>query len=127
MSRREQIESVNAEISKAAADKDTAGIAGLYEEGARLLPPGAPLVEGRENIQARFDAFIPNAKTLSMTFDLVDVIESGDVSVAIGHITVAAERPSGESHSHTSKHLVVWREQADGSLKIAAEAINRDA
>ncbi|HEY2651651.1 MAG TPA: hypothetical protein VGI50_07010 [Solirubrobacteraceae bacterium] len=75
MSRREQIESLNAELSKAAANKDTAGIAGFYEERALLLPPGAPIVEGRENFQPRFDAFIPNAQSLNMAFDLVDVIE----------------------------------------------------
>jgi ketosteroid isomerase-like protein len=83
MSRREQIESLNAELSQAAANKDTAGIASFYEERALLLPPGAPLVEGREN--------------------------------------------SGETASHHSKHVVVWRQQPDGNLKIVAEAINRDA
>jgi uncharacterized protein (TIGR02246 family) len=127
MSRREQIESLNAELSKAAANKDTAGIAGFYEEGARLLPPGAPIVEGRENIQARFDAFIPNAKSMSMVFDLVDVIEAGDIAIDISRMTVSVERPSGETASHVSKHVVVWRQQPDGELKIVVEAINRDA
>jgi uncharacterized protein (TIGR02246 family) len=127
MSRREQIESLNAELSKAAANKDTAGIAGLYEEGALLLPPGAPIVKGRENIQARFDAFIPNAKSMSMVFDLVDVIEAGDVVIDVSRMTVSVERPSGETASHVSKHVVVWRQQPDGDLKIVVEAINRDA
>jgi ketosteroid isomerase-like protein len=127
MSRREQIESLNAELSKAAANKDTAGIAAFYEEGARLLPPGAPIVEGRENILARFNAFIPNAKSMSMVFDLVDVIEAGDVVIDISRMTVSVERPSGESASHVSKHVVVWRQQPDGDLKIVVEAINRDA
>jgi uncharacterized protein (TIGR02246 family) len=127
MSRREQIESLNAELSKAAANKDTAGIASFYEERALLLPPGAPIVEGRENIKARFDAFIPNAQSLNMAFDLVDVIEAGDVAIDISRITITVQRPSGETASHHSKHVVVWRQQPDGNLKIVAEAINRDA
>jgi hypothetical protein len=56
-----------------------------------------------------------------MAFDLVDVIEPGDIAIEISRITVTMQRPRGETASHNSKHVVVWRQQPDGNLKIVAE------
>ena len=126
MGRREQVEQRNAELTKAAANKDLEALANFYEEDAYLLPPGAEVVHGRDGVRARFANFLPNATSLDMQFEVIDIIEAGDIVVDIAHMAVSAGRASGETHSHRSKHIVIWREQADGTLKIAAEAINRD-
>ena len=124
---REQIESLNAELTKVIAAKDIAALVAMYEEGAWLLPPGAPVVQGRDAIQARFDAFIGTVETLDMQFEVIDVIDAGDVLVDLAHIRTSAQRRDGEGHTQKSKHIVIWRKQPDGTFKIAAEAINRDA
>ena len=124
---REQIERLNAELTKIIAAKDLTALVAMYEEDAWLLPPGAPVVQGRDAISARFNAFMSTVETLDMQFEVIDVVDAGDVLVDLAHIRTAAQRRDGEAHHQKSKHIVIWRKQSDGTFKIAAEAINRDA
>ena len=52
MDTRAEIEKLTARFAKAVTDKDFATLGSYYEERARFLPPGAPMVEGRAAIQA---------------------------------------------------------------------------
>jgi ketosteroid isomerase-like protein len=52
MDTRAEIERPTAKFAKVVTDKDFAAIGPFYEERARFLPPGAPMVEGPAAIQA---------------------------------------------------------------------------
>lgn len=127
MSSREQIEALKDELSRLIANKDVAAIAAFYEDEAFMLPPDKPLIEGRDGIVARHSGFLGTVETMEWRSEIIDIIESGDVVVDISHIRNSAKLRSGADHRQESKHIVVWRKQPDGTLKIAAEVINRDA
>ena len=48
---RQAVDEGNRKFGAAAADKDYAGIAALYTETAKLLPPDAPIVTGKKAIE----------------------------------------------------------------------------
>jgi ketosteroid isomerase-like protein len=65
---------------------DTAGMANLYAEDARLTPPGLPAVSGRAAIKAYFDEDVP--KTAAAGFAIKNGMTTGvDVSGDMGWIS----------------------------------------
>jgi ketosteroid isomerase-like protein len=125
MDTRGEIEKLTAEFSKAVTNKDFATVGSFYEERARLLAPGGPMVEGRAAIQAAQRRII-EAGVQTLRLDVVDVIEAGDFVIEIGRITLTIKPPGAESMTDRGKSVVVWRRQKDGSLKIAVDTFNSD-
>jgi ketosteroid isomerase-like protein len=126
MGRRSLIESHIAEFCKAVSNKDAAGLSTFYESGARFLAPGAPLAEGRAAIQATMQGLL-DAGMQALSLDTVDVIDDSNISVEVGRYTLTIQPPGQESAIDNGKYVVVWREQADGTLLIAADCFNSDA
>jgi uncharacterized protein (TIGR02246 family) len=136
MGSRAEIEKLTAKFAKAVTDKDFAAVGHFYEERARFLPPGAPMVEGRAAIQASIRKMVEGG---IQTLDLhaIDVIEDAEVAIEIGRTTVTI-RPPGvlalilllmvkRRLIRHGKSVVVWRRQKDGTLKIAVDTFNSDA
>jgi len=48
---RRSVDEGNRKFGAAAARKDYAGMAGLYTENAKVLPPDAPIISGRKAIE----------------------------------------------------------------------------
>lgn len=87
---------------------DPAGAAReVYSEGARILPPGAPLVEGREAI-GRFWSDAQAGGLERVALSTVDLQPSGDQLYEIGR---AALTLTGGGQA-TAKYVVIW--QHDG-------------
>jgi ketosteroid isomerase-like protein len=125
METRTEIEKLTAEFSKAVTNKDFAALGSFYEERARLLAPGVPMVEGRTAIQAALQRIIEGGvQTLGL--DVIDVIEAGDFAIEIRRITLTIRSPGAESVTDHGKSVVVWRRLANGALKIAVDTFNRD-
>src|SRR6266568_7791407 len=57
MATSDEIEAVNQAYGKAVANRDTAGVAALYASDAVLLPPNAPIANGRQAIAAVVQAY----------------------------------------------------------------------
>ncbi|UCF19583.1 MAG: SgcJ/EcaC family oxidoreductase [Gemmatimonadota bacterium] len=104
---------------------DWAGAAAVFTADAVRLPPNAPLVQGREAIQAAMEA---EAYTYTaFTNPTTEIVGSGDVAYARGtySITVAvAGMP--EPVSDTGKYVATFRKQADGSWLGALDIWNSD-
>lgn len=126
MSRRAEIESRDSEFSKAVANQDVAAVVALYEEGSRFLAPGVPMAEGQEAIRAVMQGLF-DAGAKALTLETVDVIDDNDISAEIGRYTLTVQPPGAESMIDNGKYVVVWRQQGDGTLKIAADIFNSDA
>jgi len=126
MNARPEIEKLTAKFAEAVTNKDFAALGPFYEERARLLLPGAPMVEGRAVIQAAQQRMIEGGVE-ALRLDVVDVIEAGDFAIEIGRITVTIRRPGAESVIDKGKSVVVWRRQKDGALKIVVDTFNSDA
>jgi ketosteroid isomerase-like protein len=125
MSIRAEIEKLTAQFAKAVTNKDFAALGPFYEERARLLPPGAPMVEGRAAIQAAQQKMIEGG-VQALDLECVDVIEAGDFAIEIGRTTVTIRLLGLFSITRTGKSVVVWRQQKDGTLKIVVDTFNSD-
>lgn len=88
---------------------DASAVAGLYAEGARLLPPNSDFIEGHEAIrqfwQGALDMGIRGAK-----LETLEVEAAGDRAVEIGRYTL--EVKGGET-ADTGKYLVVWKKEGE--------------
>jgi len=70
---------------------DTAGMANLYAEDARLTPPAVPAILGRAAIKAYFDDDLPKMKAAGLTIKngmTTGVDVSGDLGWISGNYTV---------------------------------------
>ncbi len=120
------IEKAISVFQKAANAKDAAGIAGLYAEDATLLAPGAPPIKGRKNIQGFWQAFL-DAGASNPTLQIVDVGTSGDLAYEIGAFEANLPNAQGVLARKTGKYVVVWKRQADGSIRMLADIFNENA
>jgi ketosteroid isomerase-like protein len=84
----------------------------VYTTQARILPPGAPMIEGREQIKAFWKQAVAGMGVTSAKLTTVDAEPAGDGVIEIGRadLTVA----SGQVV--TVKYVVCWK-QEDGAWK----------
>ena len=106
-----------------ALERGDAGLAAsLYEPGARLLPPGAPVITGADGVrdfwQRRIDAGSDGG-----VLETVHRAEHGDVAIEEGRYG----RRSGSTLLDSGKYLVVFHRRPDGSWRFATDIWNSDA
>lgn len=124
MSTRDEIRDLTDDFTKAFANGDVAGLVSHYTDDAIVLAPNAPRLQGPAEITAGFQAFLDSGLK-SIEFETIDVIEEGSLVVEVGNAIVGLETPDGLVED-PSKYVVVYRRQADGSLKIAVDAFSSD-
>ena len=112
------IEAREAEWLKAFNAGDASGVAQIYTQDGRILPPNGPIVDGRAAIEGFVKEFVASKAQLS--FKLVTVHESADLCAAVGEYEL--EIPGAPTDS--GKFVEVWRRQADGSWLIADDIFN---
>ena len=95
--------------------RNMAALDDIYTSDARILPPGAPMVSGREAIKAFWGNAIESLKATSAVLESVDVMPAGDGVVEIGRATLTAA-PQGSAMQMEAKYVVYWR-QEDGRWK----------
>ena len=105
--------------------KDAAGIAELYSEDGAVMPPNAPIGQGRAAIQQTW-ASMMRMPGFGLTFvpEQIVVSSSGDMALDRGtySLTIA---PEGTTQTDTGKYVVVWR-KISGEWKVAADIFNSD-
>lgn len=85
----------------------------VYTAGARILPPGAPMVSGREAIRKFWADLVQGANAKSVRLTSVEIIAAGDGVVEIGRATLEfVDAPAPLE----AKYVVYWR-QEDGRWK----------
>lgn len=116
MGTREELEAINAGFGDAFATQDAERLAAFYADDARLLFHGQPIVRGRAAVDAALREMVVGGPA-SLRFVTDEVIEDGSLVVDIGRIV----GPNGQS-----KYVVVYRREADGSLRIVVDAASGD-
>lgn len=101
---------------------DASGVAQGYATDARLLPPGADIVEGRSAIEGFVKEFV--AMGAHLAFDLVAVHESADLCVAVGRFTLDIPAANGEAQQDLGKFVEVYARQGDGSWLMVEDIFN---
>ena len=115
---RQDVENGEKQWLEAANSGDAAGVAAMYTERARLMPPNAETVEGRKAIQDFMQPFVELG--VQMAFELVDVHETARLCVSIGRYEMSF--PDGSKD--TGKFMEAWAPQADGSWRIVDDIFN---
>ena len=114
--------------SKAFGTKDVERIVSFYADDAALMVPGEPGVSGKEAIRASIGKMMA-MPGLSLSFQTakVEVARSGDLAYAHGTYSMTMDgAKKGVSLSEKGKYVTVYRKQADGNWKAAADMINSD-
>jgi uncharacterized protein (TIGR02246 family) len=114
------IQKAIAEFESAAGAKNASKLAAFYTEDATLLPPGSTLIKGRPNIQGFWQSFL-DAGAGDPKIRTVSVESSGELAYEIGTYDAIVPKPGGGTVQSSGKYLVVWKRQADGSVRIAAD------
>ena len=96
---------------------DAATMATYYTEDAYIMPPDAPLLQGREAIQGVWQSFIDAGITdMSLTST---VVEDHDNTVhEIGAFTLSVPDGNGGVTQAVGKYIVIYERGADGNLYL---------
>jgi uncharacterized protein (TIGR02246 family) len=120
---RAQIEQNAARFSEAFNRGDVAAVAVMYDTGAVVLAPNAPVMRGRQNIEALWaGARQQGFKTLDLVVNSVEVI--GSHAIELGSYTLVIQPPGQGEMTDRGKYMVVWKRQADGSWKLYRDMFN---
>jgi ketosteroid isomerase-like protein len=96
-------------------NRNFAALDQIYTRDARILPPGAEMISGREAIKKFWTDLVRSANATSAVLASVDVMPAGDGAVEIGKATLTIA-PQGAPTQMEAKYVVYWR-QEDGRWK----------
>ena len=83
----------------------------IYTSEARILPPGAPMIAGREAIKKFWTDLVTSANGRSCVLESVEVMPAGDGVVEIGKASLTVE-PTGQPPATMDvKYVVYWRSE----------------
>jgi len=92
-------------------NRNFAALDQIYTSDARILPPGAPMISGREAIKKFWSDLIQSVNARSAVLATVDLMLAGDGLVEIGRATLTIE-PQGQSATQMEvKYVVYWRQE----------------
>jgi len=113
------IDQANQTFSAAFAKGDAASLAALYTEQATILPPGAPMMKGRKNIEAFWKEAMTTLKNLKLK--AVDVESFGTTTAReIGTFTADAG-----PQQVVGKYVVIWKKSGK-SWHLSTDIWNTD-
>jgi ketosteroid isomerase-like protein len=106
--------------------RNLAALDDIYTKNARILPPGAPMIAGRDAIKTFWGDVIESLNATSAELTSVDVMPAGDGLVEIGIATLLAA-PQGQPAAQMDvKYVVYWRQEG-GRWKWHVDIWNSNA
>lgn len=91
--------------------RNFAALDDIYTRGARILPPGAPMISGRDAIRKFWSDLVQSANAKSAVLVSVDAIQAGEGVVEIGKAILTVEPPGQPAAQMEVKYVVYWREE----------------
>lgn len=97
----------------------------FYVDGARLMAPGRPPVQGAADLRSFWqNEFDQGLVTLNMSPTEID--GSGDLAYEIGTYDLMVRREARGPFQDHGKYVIVYKRQPDDSWKAAADIFNSD-
>lgn len=91
--------------------RNMAALDDIYTADASILPPGSPMISGREAIKKFWSDLIQAANAKSALLSSVEVIPASDGLLEIGRATLTI-MPEGQSETQMDvKYVVFWRQE----------------
>ena len=108
--------------SSAAQAKDAAKFASFYTADGILMMDKVASLQGPAAIEEAHAAMMQDPHfDLSFAADHVEVARSGDLAYETGSYTNTMSDPEGKPTTQTGHYLVVWKKDASGTWKVAAD------
>lgn len=118
----QKIQQTNRIFEEVATNRNIDSLDRVYTTNARILPPSAEMISGRENIKSFWRSAIEKMNIASVKLETVDFELLGDTGVEIGRATLY---PKGASEA-TVKYVVVWKQEG-GAWKWHVDIWNPNA
>ena len=102
---------------------DAAGAAReVYTRDARILPPGAAMLQGRESIADFWAGAVQQMGIRRVELSTVDLRPAGEQAIEIGRARLTV----GGGEEATAKYVVIWK-QEDGRWRWDVDIWNMDS
>src|SRR5687767_13999621 len=108
---------IAAEFEAAYNAKDAAKVASMYADDAVVMPPNAPMVKGRANIEARLKSDMAEGAKLQLK--PIESSISGDMAFEAGSVVITM----GSGSTENEKYLTVFK-RVGKDWKIAYDIFN---
>jgi uncharacterized protein (TIGR02246 family) len=95
---------------------DAAGVVKHYADDARLLPPNAEILDGRQAIEPFIGGFVSTGAKLQ--FNLLTVHETDTLCATVGTYDLTFP---GDIPDDRGKYVEVWSKQTDGAWRMVAD------
>jgi uncharacterized protein (TIGR02246 family) len=115
-----EIVALNRNMEAAIARGDLAAAAAFYADDARIVGPRGFEVKGRKAIDDYW-ASVGNAR--SWKLEVWEVGGSRDEAYQVGRSTLV-HGATGQERTSVTDFVVIWKRQADGTLRIALDFYN---
>jgi uncharacterized protein (TIGR02246 family) len=100
--------------------QDATGVAGVFREDGKLLPPSKAMITGSDNIRGYWQAAF-NAGVSHIEKTPIDVVVSGDLAVETSSYAVTFK-----GQQIVGKDTLVWRRGPNNVWSIASDIWNDD-
>jgi uncharacterized protein (TIGR02246 family) len=118
---------LDAQWSKAAAAKDLEQTVAYYSDDAIVLPPNTASATTKEAIRNAWkDLLASPGFVITWKPIRVELGKSADLAWVSGTYEVTMNDPTGKPIHDRGKYLEIWKKQADGNWKCAADMWNSD-
>ena len=109
----EELGQMNRDFAQALVDGDAEASANFYDENASLLPPNEPMVTGRENIKAYWQAGI-DAGIVGASVKTISADSDGDLAYEIGTFELQIKLENDSIIFDRGKYTEILRRNSDG-------------
>ena len=120
---RKSIEEACAKYSAAIREGNVAGVVDVYTADATLVPPDGEILKGKQAIEELYKKFFQMGMK-DIAFTTIEVGGSGDTAYEIGKTKVWIQPEGQPAMTDSTKYLVIWKRQADGTWKVHADIWN---
>ncbi len=119
------IRAIDDQFMENVAAKKPALVAGLYADDACILMPGRPIIRGKSQILAFWQAAL-EGPVQAVTLNTTEVNVSGDMAYALGNNSVML-KPAGEyPRQEKGKYVAVYRRRAGSGWEIVVDSYSND-
>jgi uncharacterized protein (TIGR02246 family) len=105
---------MNRDFAAALNAKDAKAAAAAYAEDAVLIPPGEPLVRGREAIEEYWRGAIEMGGIRDVSVETMDALSSGSLGYETGSFELTVDGPDGEPVTDRGRYIELLRRDPDG-------------
>ena len=108
------IQTTNRTFEGLVARRDVEALDRVYTQNARILPPGAEMIAGRENIKNFWRSALDTMGVKAVKLQTVEFERLGDTGFEIGRATL--EFAAADVQPVDVKYVVLWKRE-DGEWK----------